>query len=417
MSKLYACIISETVKRDKALLVSVADKLASGIELLKDGILFDVSGLENLIGDADRITEEIARQLKANRISGKIAVDKNINVAILLARGGDSTANAADPFSQLSLRELEIDPDTLNIFKDLGLHTVQDLRQIPPDKLIDRYGHNFRNVIDIIERKDGRLLAPNVKETSVNWSYDLDFPVEDFEQLIFIVNHGLERLFAQVAHFGLSTEQLDISFGLRKKKKKSYEIKTSFPTLERSFWLKLVNLRISLDAPESAIERVSVVAHFTKPRPDQRGLYSVSRPEPESLMLTVNKIKKLVGENNVGVAVLLDQRLPEAFSLNADQFPQGREKFELRPENLIAAFNYFRPPVSAAVTVENKRLLFIKTARFSDGVRRYSGAWKENSYWWNNPWCKKEWDIETENNGVFRLEKNGAEWFLTGEYD
>ena len=434
MPKLHACIISNDAKRDKDVLVSIAQDFSGGIEVLEDGVLFDVSGLERLMGDAEQVTQRIDRALRKNKIQANFAVAESADTAILLARVDvssphvskgssgstkrqDHPSDRADEFSQLPLSDLQIDGDTLNIFSDLGIRRIADLRRVPTDDLINRYGQKFRDVIDVIEQKGGRILTPNVKENSLAWEYDLDSPVEDFEPLIFIVNHGLDKLFASIAYSALSTEQLDISLGLRKKETKLYEIKTSFPTLEKSFWLKLVNLRIALDPPESEIVSVRIVSHFTKPRPSQRGLYSVSRPEPESLLLTVNKLKKLVGEDNVGVPALIDQRLPEAFALNAEQLPKGKEKIEVKSEDLTAAFYYFRPPIPASVTVENKRLLFIKTTRFSGRVRKYSGVWKTNSYWWNRPWNSSEWDVEVEENGVYRLGKNGAEWFLVGEYD
>ena len=78
---------------------------------------------------------------------------------------------------------------------------------------------------------------------------------------------------------------------------------------------------MTLDPPESEIVSIRVTSHFTPPRPSQQGLYAVSRPEPERLLLTVNKLKKLVGEENVGVPVLLDQRIEKAFTLDADAMP------------------------------------------------------------------------------------------------
>lgn len=417
MSKLHACIISSDAKRDKAALLSVAQEFSSNMEMLEDGVLFDVSGLERLMGDADRIAQKIHRSLRKNRITAKFAVAESADTAILLARRTEKNGDSTDKFSQLPLHDLQIDNDTLNIFSDLGIHKVEDLQQIPADDLINRYGQKFRETIDVIEQKSGRILTPNVKESSLTWTYDLDSPVENFDQLIFIVNHGLDKLFAQISYSALSTEQLDISLGLRKKEVKTYEIKTSFPTLEKTFWLKLVNLRIALDPPESEIVSISVVSYFTRPRPNQKGLFSVSRPEPESLLLTINKIKKLVGEENVGLPILVDQRLPEAFSLDAAKIPRGRESLEIKSESLTAAFHYFRPPLPANVTVEGKRLKFIRTSRFSGRVSKYSGVWKSNSYWWNRPWNKHEWDIEVEDSGVYRLEKHGPEWFLVGEYD
>ncbi len=419
MSKLYACIISADPKNDKEVLLSIAHNFAGRIETLEDGVLFDVSGLENLMGDADEIARRIERKLKEHKLLANSAVAASADTAVLLARQTSRLEHIAkaDEFSRLALKELDIDPDTLDIFDDLGIRKISDLQRVPVDDLINRYGQKFRDVIDIIEQKGGRILTPNVKESSLTWAYDLDFPVEDFEQLIFIVNHGLDKLFSRISYSGFSTEQLDITLGLRKKKERSYEIKTSFPTLERSFWLKLVNLRIALDPPESEIISVRVVSYFTRPRPSQRGLYAVSRPEPKDLLLTVNKLKKLVGEENVGVPVLLDQRVSEPFTVDPEQLPQGREKLEIRSEKLTAAFNYFRPPLPAAITVENKRLLHIKTPFWSGRVKKHSGMWKKNSHWWNRPWNDREWDIEVEEQGVFRLGRNEGEWFLFGEYD
>lgn len=420
MSRLFASIISPDVKRDKDGLQVVARQFSYSIEMLDDGILFDVSGLGRLIGKPNRIAQKILEELQKQNIAGSIAVADKVDTAVLLARqdeGLSHTIHSPDSFTKLPLHDLQIEQDTLNVFSELGIRKVEDLLAIPKEDLITRYGRDFIDVIETIEQKGASLLTPNVKDEQVSWSYDLDFPVEDFEQLIFILNHGLEKLFDQVSHGGFSTEQLDIVFKLKAKPGKAYEIKTSFPTLERTFWLKLINLRVSLDPPEAGIMSVSVVAHFTKPRPSQRGLYSVSRPEPESLLLTVNKLKKLVGEKNVGVPVIVNQRLAEAFDLDAEAMPEGRERLQAQQDKAVIAFSYFHPPVRAEVLVREGRLIFVRTGVFSGQVKEYSGVWKSNSKWWDKAWRTQEWDVEIENGGVYRLCKAGKEWFLAGEYD
>ncbi len=420
MSKLYACIILTEATKDKEALAYVAQQFSYRLEILDDGVLFDVGGLERLVGKPDEIARQILEQLQKCGVSGNVAVAENADTALLLARqnkGLSHTIASPAEFDQLPLRNLEIETDSIRVFDELGIKTVRELQQIPTDDLINRYGPEFRKVIDIIEQNGRRFLTPNIKESSIAWKYNLDHAVEDFEQLIFIVNHGLDNLFAEIAHQALSTEHLDISFRLANKTRRDYEIKTSFPTLERSFWLKLINLRVNLDPPEAAIVSVDVTAHFTKPRPNQRGLYAVSRPEPESLLLTVNKIKKLVGEDNIGVPVLVNQRLSEAFALDADKLPVGKERIEQKTPSGIVAFNYFRPALRTEVLVRDGRLVFIKTRYFSGHVTEYSGVWKANSRWWDKSWQAQEWDIEVENNGVYRLCKVNKEWFLAGEYD
>ena len=419
--RLYACIISPDVKRDHGALLSVAKQFSYGIEILEDGILFDVSGLQNLIGDSNKISQKILDEVKKNSISGSIAVAGTADTAALLARGNNGATHIAssDNFTQLSLENLLIENDTLNVFHDLGIKSISDLRQVPKDDLINRYGQRFKNILDVIEQKGSRLLTPNIKENNVSWNYQLDFPVDDFEQLIFILNNGLDKLLNEVSQYGFSTEQLDLAFKLQNKTERIYEIKTSFPTLEKTFWLKLINLRISLDPPESEIMAMHVTSHFTPPRPAQRGLYAVSRPDPERLLLTVNKLKKLVGEENVGVAVLQDQRIEKAFALDAEAIPNGVEiqNPKSQIQNPVIAFSYFNPPVPAEVLVRDKKLIFIRTRFFSGRVAEYSGVWKANSKWWDRSWKTQEWDIEIEDHGVYRLCKVGDDWFLAGEYD
>src|SRR5829696_5643360 len=118
MSRLYACIISVDAKRDRAILLSVAQQFSNSIELLEDGILFNVSGLQNLIGDADKISQKILEELRKNSISGTIAVAKTTDTATLLARGnaetegesgvlqGTRVISSPDTFAQLPLENL-----------------------------------------------------------------------------------------------------------------------------------------------------------------------------------------------------------------------------------------------------------------------------------------------------------------------
>lgn len=422
MARLFACIISANIKQDRPALLSVVREFAYAIETLDDGILFDVSGLERLIGKPDEIAANIFEQLSERSLKGSVAVAETIDSACLLARqnGGSSAAvHSLDAFAKLPLSDLPIEQDTINVFNDLGVRRVEDLLAIPHDELITRYGKDFQAVIDMMEQKSPSLLVPNVKDRYGIWKYALDITVQNFEQLIFLLNHGFEKLFTEIAGHGLSTEQLDIEFQLTNKSSKQYEIKTSFPTLERAFWLKLINLRISLDPPEADIAAVCVTAHFTKPRSAQRGLYAASRPEPESLLLTVNKLKKLVGEENVGLPVVLDHRLAEPFVLDPEGLPKGIES--IKTENLLRApslaFTFYRPAQRADVIYRDGRLVFVRTRYFDGYVTEYSGVWRGNSTWWDRSWKTQEWDVEIENRGIYRLAKANKEWFLVGEYD
>lgn len=420
MSRLFACIISPDIERNREALIAAAREFSYLIETLDDGILFNVSGLERLIGKPDAVAAKILETLRQQDIAGSVAVADTVDSACLLARQnrGANTVNLPEIFPKLPLFDLPIRQDTLNVLSDLGIHKIEDLLAVPREDLIGRYGDDFRKVIDVIEQKGASMLTPNIKQSCTSWAFEPDSAVENFEQLIFLINHGLEKLFTGMSAYGLSTEHLDISFKLKNKTVRAYEIKTSFPTLERPFWLKLIHLRISIDPPEAGIISVCVTSHFTKPRPSQRGLYAVSRPEAESLVLTIGKLKKLVGEGNVGVPVILNERSAEPFRLDDEALPVGIERpGKTEPGLSVIAFTYYRPPQPAEVVYRDGRLIFIRTKSFEGHVCEYSGVWKGSSTWWDRPWITQEWDIEVEDRGVYRLCRAGRDWFLAGEYD
>lgn len=419
MSKFYACIISPQAESDAEALLAIAYGFAYRVELLEDGVLFDVSGLEKLMGDEKKIARKIVKELESKNILGHVAIAASVETALLLAREERDAGRSAVPtegFRQLPLKNLGIDRDTIRVFEALGISRIEDLEQIPANDLVARYGHDFRGVIDVIDQKDKRDVVPNVADNTTGWKHELDHAVDDFEQLIFIVNRGLEEILAAVGRNGWSTEQLDLSFKVEKSDDKSYEIKTSFPTLDRGFWLKLINLRVSVDPPAAGILAVSVTAHFTRPRPAQSGLYAASKPQPESLLLTVGKIKKLVGDQNVGVPALIEQRLDRPFILNANKMPEGKEKHADAKAPVIA-FTFYEPPISAEVLVRNKQLVYLRTQYFAGRVSACSGVWRLNSRWWEKAWDTQEWHVEIENGGVYRLRKTGNEWIVIGEFD
>jgi protein ImuB len=419
-SKLFACIISPDAGRDKELLLSIAYSFAYRVEMLADGVLFDVSGLEKLVGNTKAVAREILRKLKERNASGNVGVAESIDAALIIARentGLNHVALTDEKFHQLPLRSLDIDGDTLGVFESLGVSRIDELQSIPVDELIARYGQDFLKVIDVVNQSAKRQLTPNVNEKNIVWRYELDSPVDDVGQLIFILNRALDELVADVSERAMSTEQIDIKFRLEKAGEKSYEIKTSFPTLDRSFWLKLINLRISVDPPQAEIISISVTAHFTKPRSTQAGLYAGSKPQPESLLLTVGKIKKLVNDENVGVPVMLSERLERPFTLDADRLPEGRESSETKFTTPVVAFVYYDPPIPAEIFVRNRQLIYLRTPEFGGRVLAYSGVWRSNAGWWGKSWRVHEWHVEVEKAGIYRLQKKGGEWFVAGEFD
>ncbi len=413
--RLFACIISNTDDRD---LASLAEQFSAKIELIEGGILFDVSGLEKLIGDQVKIAQSIAESLRKNNIKGNIAVSKDPDTAVLFAANIEGVTTDADTdVKTMPVGALRLEADIRNVFENLGLTNIDQLKKIPENDLISRYGQDFRSVIDLINREGKRTLTPNIKQKRIEWSFELEHSVRELERLVFILASGVSEVLNETSHQSLSTEHMTVEFGLENRETAVYEIKVSFPTVRKGFWRKIIDHRISQDLPQHAIRSIRLICRYTKPRSAQFGLYTATRPEPESLHLTVNKIKKLVGEENVGVPVLVDQRQDKPFLIDSQTEPQGIEKPEAGEIKPNIAFSYYEPPLPAFVWIEKRKLMYLKTRDFEGKVKEHGGIWRASSHWWAGFWSTEEWDVEVEGHGVFRLSRKGREWFVTGEYD
>ena len=93
--KLYACIISQDAKKDEEALLSIAYDFASRVQMLEDGVLLDVSGLEKLIGNTKQVAKAMVQALKEHDISGNVAIAETVDTALLLARHNESLNHTA----------------------------------------------------------------------------------------------------------------------------------------------------------------------------------------------------------------------------------------------------------------------------------------------------------------------------------
>ena len=414
-SPLFACIISDS---DEKSLVILTEQFSAKIELIEGGILFDISGLQNLMGDQYQIAKRISNDLNSKNIEGNLGISKNADTAVLFAKNIKGvTTDSGNEINSMPIETLALEDDIQGVFENLGFENINQLKDIPEVDLIARYGQDFRGVIDLINQEGKRTLIPNIKEQNIAWKFELEFAVKELERLVFIIANGVNEILNETSNRSLSTEQITVKFTLSNNETKTYDVKISFPTLQKNFWRRIIDHRISQDLPEQSIKAIKLVCHFTKTRSAQFGLYTANNPEPESLHLTVNKIKKLVGEENVGVPVLLDSRLEKPFALNSNLEPKGVEKLEIKDAKPEIAFSYYQPPVPAFVWIEKQKLMYLKTRDFEGKVKQHGGIWRANSHWWAGFWTTEEWDVEVENQGVFRLSRKGREWFVTGEYD
>jgi protein ImuB len=159
-------------------------------------------------------------------------------------------------------------------------------------------------------------------------------------------------------------------------------------------------------------------------------------PEPEKLEVTLARLAKLVGANNVGSPEPLDSYRPDAFRMKRFTLVSHRKKTDpqsaIRNSQCLIGFRVFRPPWPAEVQISRGQPTHLKarsmqTSNIVRGkITRASGPWRSSGEWWRaDVWARDEWDIAVadgtgeQSEVLCRIYRNliSEAWFVEGMYD
>ena len=412
-------------------------------------IAVDLAGLETLLGSPENIAAEILRHASELGLAAHVAISANLDVAIHAARGfpGITVIPAgleASRLGPLPIGVLSPSIDAAETLERWGIRTCAALAALPPLQLSERLGREGVRIHAHARGKSVRALILAEPESFFEEEMELDEAVEDIEPISFLLGRLLDQLCARLVARALSAAAIHLRFDLgdifeyeaapdvtppplfvERKAEKVYRKSLTLPVAMRDskLLLKLIRLQLQSDPPPGTIVKIGLAADPARPRFSQTGLFVPSAPDPEKLELVVARLAKMVGENNVGAAELVDTHRPGAFRMvhfGSASTPNERAggagvrigtrtrrsrecettnprafAESLETPRLTAAFRIFRPPISAHVELRSGSPARV----FFKGMRGYvmsaSGPWRTSGDWWrDDAWLQDEWDLD-----------------------
>jgi protein ImuB len=171
-------------------------------------------------------------------------------------------------------------------------------------------------------------------------------------------------------------------------------VRPALPTNDRQLWIKLMHLDLEAHPPPAAILALTLSAEPGSVSKVQLGLFSPQLPEPSRLDVTLARIAKIVGEENVGKAILLDtHHQHEAFRIERFIVPTSEPRSTVMVQG-CSAMRELRPAEGVRVAWVGARLDAILFRQKSYAVVRAYGPWRASGEWWNsNLWGCEQWDI------------------------
>ena len=465
---MFACIYGQVSPKDgfsddakQVLLIDLAFTFSPLVErTFVDTVVLDISGDELLFSSQNQaevnwtrgLGDEIARRAAESGLKVNVSVAANPDVAIHAARAfkGVTVIPAGAELSQLgnlSIKLLDyslagIDEkkaeeigETLVLW---GIRTFIDFAELPLAGVAQRLGQEGVRLQKLAQGKSERQLVLVQPPVGFEQSIELEHPIAELEPLSFMLSRLLNQLCANLNAQALATNELRLRLRLEDKTEHERTITLPVPMRNPKTFLRLLLFDIEAQPPQTAITSVTIAAEPVKPRISQTGLFIPLAPEPEKLEVTLARLAKLVGANNVGSPELLDTYRPDAFRMKRFKLTVTHKKGTSNPQSAIRnpqclmGFRMFRPSWRAEVQTLHGEPVRV-AARNTDASSAMrgkivcaSGPWRSSGDWWRaDVWARDEWDVVVANSNsgqsdvLCRLYRNLAseEWFVEGVYD
>jgi protein ImuB len=193
-------------------------------------------------------------------------------------------------------------------FRAWGIRTVGALAALPEKSLISRLGQDGKRLLHLARGERPHLFQPIDLPFVLEEQAELDFPLDDLESLLFGLSTMLEQLILRAKSRVYALASVTITLRLDGGGSHERTVNPRVPTNEKQLWLKLIHLDLESHPPQSSILGIHLHAEPGETSKVQLGLFSPQLPEPGRLDVTLARIAAIVGEGNVGQAVLDDTR-------------------------------------------------------------------------------------------------------------
>jgi protein ImuB len=425
-------------------------------ETRADTVAIDVDGCELLFGSAYELANRVAVRAKQDRTHGgletvvNVAIAANPDAAIhaatrlkgitFVSSGEELTCLGEVPVDHLDYSLVNIEKkaagDILETLKLWGIRTFADLASLPTAGVSERLGQEGIKLQQLAAGKTERQLRVKQPEPVFANSIELEHALSELEPLSFIFARLLHQLCAALDAYALATNELSIAMQLADQTTHERKLSLPHPMRDHKVFLKLLLLDTEMHPPQAAVRAISMSCEPVKPRVLQNGLFVPLAPAPDKLELTLARLAKLVGEENVGSPVLLDTHRPDAFSikrftLQTDSAVRKRLSKDNRQPAIgnrqCLGFRMFRPPLRAVVQADRgwptQVSAWSKQRSVYGKVVNVAGPWRTTGDWWRDDrWARDEWDVTIESGSkqsLYRIYRDlqSKNWFVEGNYD
>jgi protein ImuB len=453
---MFACIFAPQLPAELSL-TEFAYGFSPIVEEVRTGtVVIDVEGCELLFGSPYELAKQVSERSKKSSTDGglgspvNVAIAANPDAAIHaatylqgvtnVAPGEELTCLGEFPLARLEYALINLDQklvaEILETLRLWGVRSFAELAALPVAGVSERLGQAGIKLQQLAAGKTERHLKLQQPAPVFAHSLQLEHAITELEPLSFIFARLLHQLCAALNAYALATNEVCVHLQLEDQPAHERKLSLPHPMRDHKVLLKLLLLDTEMHPPQAAVRSVSIACEPVKPRVLQNGLFVPLAPAPDKLELTLARLAKLVGEENIGSPTVLDTHRPDAFSVKRftlvtkpDRRKRSKATKRQAPvgKQTCLGFRMFRPPLRAIVQADQgwptQVSAWGKQRSVYGKVVNVAGPWRTTGDWWRDDrWARDEWDVTLERAGqqtLYRIyrELKTETWFVEGNYD
>lgn len=402
------------------ILLACAERFSPLVEITsQDLITVDVRGTARLFGPSEELALEIERTVG---VPCQIALASNPDTAIYISRGSTGThvvkpGEEGERLATLSLHVLGCPSGLGEVLQLWGLRTFGQFAALPTLGVAERCGQEGVYWQRHAQGRVSRQLKLVREEATFVGEESWDEPISNSEQLLFVAGKLLFELCAELTHHSLGAIQIDFRAEMDRQEHVA-TIRLPVPMSDRKTLLKLIGNELESRPVRGAIRTLRLELKPATPKATQEHFFASAYPFPDQLELTLARLRRIVGDENVGTPKLLDTHHPEGFRMDAFQpTPQGATIAS--SETARIGFRRFRPPRPVRVEFEQQPVS-LWSSEVKGTISFCRGPWYSSGHWWqSDAWQREEWDVALPNGALYKIYRDFAKdaWFIEGNYD
>ena len=393
----------------------LAQTLSPRVEVCRpDGLLLEVSTRHerDILDQLLRLTGALHFGVASTRMAALVVA--KLKPGTIIPPGKERDFLSALPVNLSGLGGADVSvSEFLVTLARWGIRTWGDLAALPEPELAARLGQRGLRLQRMARGEDILPFQPYYTDPLFEESQELEWTLDSLQPLAFILGGILDRLCRRLQSCNLAVDSLRTVLKLANGSSHERTLHLALPMREPKALLSLLRLDLQSHPPQAGIVGISLYAEPTEPRAFQYSLFQSPALSPEKLSHTLDRLKALVGEENLGSPTLLNTHRPDAFSMKVFDLKQkhrrtkGQVQSSLMSHRLAGqlVLRRIRPPVPARIK--------------PDQIVARAGPWRSSGDWWANGWSGEEWDIELADGVVYRMywDRRKKGWFLEGIYD